>query len=73
MQARALRQLRRAERTRARERAIQPQPVAEVDHQRNHLALLVAPHVERERAELLGIQGSGISAHRDSPLPAGYY
>ena len=65
LQATALRQLLRREWPGLGERAIQAQTIAQVDHQRDHLALLVAPHVERVGLQLLGIGGGFWSTHRD--------
>ena len=68
LQPRPLRQLFCREWPGLRERAVQAQTIAQVDHQRDHLALLVAPHVERVGLEFLGIEGGFRVAHQARSL-----
>ncbi len=55
VQPRAAGELDGGDRSRAVEVRVDAEPVAEVDHQRHHLALLVVPHRERERLHRVGI------------------
>ena len=55
MQARASSELVRREWAGAVERGVQPEAVAELDHQRDHLALFEAPHSKCQRGQNVGI------------------
>ena len=66
VQSRALRELGGGDRSGAVEVRVDAEAVAEMDHERHHLALLVVPHGERERLHRVGIDhvDGGVSGIR---------
>ena len=56
LQARALCKLSCSDRARAFERLVQSKPIPDVNHQRHHLALLVAPYRKRVALQLIRIE-----------------
>src|SRR5450759_2857626 len=63
VQARALRELASGERPRAPQCSVETETIAEVDQDRHHLALLVAPHLEGEEADLVWARPSSLVVH----------